>query len=234
MEDLEGRKEFSGEEVGTPYRRAREVIDSRVGSARKQAYNWRLFALGMVGVVILAVGGLIWQSMKSRVEPYVVEVGKEGEVRLVGKPQEKAYRPKEAVRESVAQEWMLDIRRRPADKGVLKDQLMDGYERVTGEAKGHLDSVLDEESPFEFIQDKRRAVTVTSVNKVGNGSYRLEWVEKVRNENGYLMGEREYVGIVDLEFRRAETEQQLKKNPLGLYVTHFSINRRANVSEEDE
>jgi type IV secretion system protein VirB5 len=233
MEDLEGRKQFEAEEVGTPYRRAKEVIDSRVGSARKQAYNWRLFALGMVGVVVLSVGGLIWQSMKSQVEPYVVEVGKEGRVRLVGKPEAKPYRPEEAVRKSVVEEWVMDVRRRPADKKVLKQQLMDAYERVTGGAKGHLDSMLDQESPFEFIQAKRRTVSMATVNKVGEGSYRLEWVEKMRNRDGYQMGTREYVGIVDLEFREAGTAQELKKNPLGLYVTHFSINRRANLSEEE-
>jgi len=37
-------------EAETPYRRAGQIWDQRIGSARVQARNWRLMALGCLGL----------------------------------------------------------------------------------------------------------------------------------------------------------------------------------------
>src|SRR4030081_1414964 len=58
----------------TPYQRAAQVWDERIGSARVQARNWRLMAFGCFSLACGLSGGLVWQSMQSRVTPYVVEV----------------------------------------------------------------------------------------------------------------------------------------------------------------
>jgi type IV secretory pathway TrbF-like protein len=46
----------------TPYQKAGQVWDERIGSARVQARNWRF---GFLGMLILSGGlaaGLVWQS----------------------------------------------------------------------------------------------------------------------------------------------------------------------------
>ncbi len=45
---------------GTPYQRAAAICDNRIGSARVQARNWRLFALGELAIVGGLALGLIW------------------------------------------------------------------------------------------------------------------------------------------------------------------------------
>ena len=53
----------------TPYQKAGQVWDERIGSARVQARNWRLFAFGNL---VLAGGlalGLIWQHTRGAVTP---------------------------------------------------------------------------------------------------------------------------------------------------------------------
>jgi len=50
----------------TPYQRAGQVWDERIGSARVQAKNWRL---AFFGTLILSGGltvGLVWQSARGR------------------------------------------------------------------------------------------------------------------------------------------------------------------------
>lgn len=61
-------------EPETPYQRAGQVWDERIGSARVQARNWRLMAFGGLLLSTGLSGGLLWQSMQGRVVPYVVEV----------------------------------------------------------------------------------------------------------------------------------------------------------------
>ena len=61
-------------EPETPYQRAGQLWDERIGSARVQARNWRLMAFGGLLLSAGLSSGLLWQSMQSRVVPYVVEV----------------------------------------------------------------------------------------------------------------------------------------------------------------
>src|SRR3546814_1886460 len=68
----------------TPYQRAAQMWDDRIGSARVQARNWRLMAFGCLILSAGLAGGSVWQSLQSRVTPYVVEVDKFGDVRAVG------------------------------------------------------------------------------------------------------------------------------------------------------
>src|SRR5438132_1489942 len=83
------------EEPITPYQKAAQVWDERMGSARVQAKNWRLMAFGSLALSLALAAGLIWQSSQSRITPYVVEVDKLGEVRAVG-PAVQSYEPADA------------------------------------------------------------------------------------------------------------------------------------------
>ena len=62
----------------TPYQKAAQVWDERIGSARVQARNWRMMAFGS----LLLSGGLsaalVWQSTQGTITPYVVEVDRLG------------------------------------------------------------------------------------------------------------------------------------------------------------
>src|SRR5262249_54495897 len=79
----------------TPYQRAAQLWDERIGSARVQARNWRLMSFGSLLLSAGLAAGVVWQSVQSRVTPYVVEVDKLGEVRAVG-PAIQSYEPNDA------------------------------------------------------------------------------------------------------------------------------------------
>jgi type IV secretory pathway TrbF-like protein len=81
-------------EPETPYQRAGQLWDERIGSARVQARNWRLMAfgglfLGMTGLSARWCGS----RLQSRVIPYVVEVDRLGEARSVDARGDRDYRP---------------------------------------------------------------------------------------------------------------------------------------------
>jgi VirB8 protein len=54
-------------EPETPYQRAAQVWDERIGSARVQARNWRLIAFGNLSLALGLFGCVIWQSARSTV-----------------------------------------------------------------------------------------------------------------------------------------------------------------------
>ena len=63
----------------TPYQRAAQVWDDRIGSARVQAKNWRLAFFGCLALSGGLAGGLVWQSARGTTTPWVGAV-----VKLVG------------------------------------------------------------------------------------------------------------------------------------------------------
>ena len=51
----------------TPYQKAGQLWDERIGSARVQAHSWRLAAFGSLTLAGGLAGALAWQSLQSRV-----------------------------------------------------------------------------------------------------------------------------------------------------------------------
>src|SRR5262249_24051155 len=79
----------------TPYQKAAQVWDERIGSARVQAYNWRLMALGSLMLSLMLAAILLWVGRSGSTTPYIVEVDPRGGARAVGPPAE-AYKPSDA------------------------------------------------------------------------------------------------------------------------------------------
>ena len=79
----------------TPYQKAAQVWDTRMGAARVQARNWRLMAFGCLVLSLGLSGGVVWQAGKSTIVPYVVELETGGTVRTIG-PAIENYKPSDA------------------------------------------------------------------------------------------------------------------------------------------
>src|SRR3546814_7889639 len=76
----------------TPYQRAAQVWDDRIGSARSAAKNWRLAFFGCLALSGGLSAGLVWQSARGHITPWVVEVDKLGAAQAVA-PADVDYRP---------------------------------------------------------------------------------------------------------------------------------------------
>ena len=76
----------------TPYQRAAQAWDDRIGSARVQARNWRLMAFGSLLLSAGLSGALVWQGARGSVTPWVVEVDRLGQTQAVA-PAVAGYKP---------------------------------------------------------------------------------------------------------------------------------------------
>lgn len=223
MDRSEMGGKFSAEgEVETRFRRARQVWDDRIGSARQSAFVWRtvgLIALLLAGMMGLA---LIWRSTAADVVPYVIEVDQEGTVRLVGTPETQDWDPGEGVQQYFLRQWIHDVRSVSTDRSVIREQLERAYDGVSGRAANLLDEHVEEDNPFE-MDDRTRTAEIDAVTRAGEEkSWRVEWVEKTRDAQGYLVKEERRVGIFELERIRPESVEDVEANALGLFVEYFS------------
>ena len=72
-------------EPETPYQRAAQAWDDRIGSARIQARNWRLIAFGCLAVSAGLAGGLVWQGARGTITPWIVEVDQDAAQAVTGR-----------------------------------------------------------------------------------------------------------------------------------------------------
>src|SRR3546814_14319701 len=67
----------------TPCKKAVQIWDDRIGSARVQAKNWRLAAFGSLLLASGFAGALVWQSARGTIVPWVVQVDQRGQTQAV-------------------------------------------------------------------------------------------------------------------------------------------------------
>ena len=200
----------------TPYHRAAQVWDDRIGSARVQARNWRLMAFGCLALAIGLSGGVIWQAGRSTITPYVIEVDTLGDVRAVG-PAVQAYDPTDAQIAYHLARFVENVRSLSADPIVVRQNWLRAYDYAASRAASTLNDYARQNDPFSQVGSKTVTVEVTSIVRASDDSFEVRWREETF-ENGALAGTARYTGVLSVVLQQPRTEEALRKNPLGIYV----------------
>ena len=203
-------------EPETPYHRAGQVWDDRIGSARVQARNWRLAFFGMLALSGSLAGGLVWQSARSSVTPWVVEVDKLGAARTVA-PAETGFRPSDPQIAWHLAHFIGQVRSLPADPVVLRLNWLEAYNFVTDKGALALNDYARAADPFGRIGRSQVSVDIVSVIRASDDSFRITWVERRYVDDALATTER-WSAIVTVVLQTPTDAERLKKNPLGIYV----------------
>ena len=114
-------------EPETPYQRAAQVWDERIGSARVQAKNWRLMAFGCLFLSAGFAAALVWQSARGTIVPWVVQVDNLGQAQAVA-PATADYRPTDPQVAWHLARFIEQVRSIPADAIVVRQNWLRAYE----------------------------------------------------------------------------------------------------------
>jgi type IV secretion system protein VirB5 len=213
----------------TPYQAAAQAWDERLGGARVQAKNWRLMAFGCLGLALLMAAGLVWQSGQSRVTPYVVEVDHAGEVRAVGAAVT-PYKPTDAQIAWYLSRFITDVRSLSIDPVVVRQNWLEAYGYTTDHGAATLNTYARAHDPFAHVGEDSVSVDVTSVVRVSDASFQVRWAEQHYHE-GTLTGTEHWTAMLTLVMQTPRTEQQVRRNPLGIYVSGLSWSRDLDASQ---
>ena len=200
----------------TPYQRAGQVWDERIGSARAQARNWRLMALGGLFLSGGLATGLLWQSLQSRIVPYVVEVDRLGQAQAVTEA-EKAYRPTDPQIAWHLSEFISNVRSVSLDPVVMRQNWLAAYGFVTDRGAHFLGDYARGENPFASVGERTVSIQVTSVVRASDRSFQVKWIE-TNFDRGSLAGTAHWTAILTIIEKPPSSADALRKNPLGIYV----------------
>ena len=212
----------------TPYQRAGQLWDERIGSARVQARNWRLIAFGCLGLSTALSGGLLWQSLQSRVVPYVVEVDRLGEARPVTLAEAGSH-PTDPQIAWFLSRFVTDVRPVSLDPVLMKQDWLAAYDFATKRGAAFLGDYERNADPFGHVGDRTVSIQVTSVVRASDRSFQVKWIETAY-ERGAPAGTSHWTAILTVVLSPPSTADTLRKNPLGLYVDAIDWSRELDAA----
>ncbi|MER8372330.1 conjugal transfer protein TrbF [Mesorhizobium sp. M1406] len=210
-------------EPETPYQRAAQVWDERIGSARVQARNWRLMAFGCLVLSAGFASALVWQSARGNVVPWVVEVDRTGEARTV-EPAVADYRPTDPQIAFHLARFVEQVRSISADPIIVRQNWLRAYEFTTDRGATALNDYARSNDPFTRVGKQQVAVEVSSVIRASPDSFRVAWNER-RYENGQLAGTERWTAILTVVIQPPRDAERLRRNPLGVFINAINWSR---------
>ncbi|MGM4929615.1 conjugal transfer protein TrbF [Tardiphaga sp. 619_E2_N8_5] len=200
----------------TPYQKAAQVWDDRIGSARVQAKNWRLMAFGCLALSTGLAGSLVWQSTLGTITPWVVEVDRLGQAQRVA-PANTDYQPTDSQIAYHLARFIEDVRGLPADAIVLRQNWLRAHDFTTDRGAAALNDYARTNDPFARLGKVQVSVEVSSVIRASPESFRVAWVQRAY-DNGSLSSTERWTAILSVVIETPRDADRLRKNPLGVYV----------------
>jgi len=209
--------------VLSPYARAAQDWDERIGSARAQARNWRLAAFGAMALAALALGGFIYTANQTRIATYVVAVNERGQPgRIV--LADKLYQPTTSEIAYFLADWVSLVRSKSTDGVVIRGNWQRAYNFITPQAELTLNIFARSNDPFAKVGEEARTIEVETVLPRSKDTYQVTWRETLYT-NGAPGTPETWTGLFGVRIAPPQTEQALRANPLGIFITSFQWSR---------
>ncbi len=200
----------------TPYQKAAQIWDERIGSARVQAKNWRYMAFGSLILSAGFAAALVWQSARGTVVPWVVQVDNLGQAQSVAAATAD-YRPTDPQVAWHLARFVEQVRSIPADPIIVRQNWLRAYEWTTDRGAAALNDYARANDPFAKVGKQQIAVEVSSVIRASADSFRVAWTER-RYEDGKLSATERWTAILTIAVQPPRDAERLKANPLGIYI----------------
>ena len=219
----------AGQQLVTPFLRARQEWDERTGAILAQKANWqRATALLALAVMVLA-GAVIMVAQQVTVKAYVVEVAETGQVRTVGILPHEWQGQHLAPVEFLVRQWLLWVRTLSTDPVVFSQNWEQARDFMTAKCSAMLG---------EYIRQQQERLTQgeTVQIKFGNmlpvaghaRSFAVEWEERTYGQQGYELSHQQWKGIFKIAIFPPKEVSALKelRNPLGVFIEEVQWSER--------
>ena len=198
-------------EPDTPYHRAGQLWDMRIGDARVQAKNWRLMALGGLFLTVGLSSALVWQSLQSRVVPYVVEVDRLGQAQAVARA-DAEYRPTDPQIAWHLGRFITHIRARSLDAVLMRHNWLAAYDFATARGAVFLGEYARAAEPFAEVGRHTVSVQVTSIVRASDD------IRRETRPARHRLGRRRLLAVPDSHFEAdSHSRQRIPSRRTSVY-----------------
>ena len=226
-----GRRQGENE---NPYLAARRTWNDQAAANVASRQMWQVLGILALMIALAGVGGVIYIGSQSKFVPYVVQVDKHSQAIAVAPAQRAGDVDPRVVHASVAS-FVSDIRMVTPDVALQRKavyrvySMLSSKDAATAKSNDWLNGTEDS-SPFRRAEKETVSIEITSVLPQTPDTWQVDWVETVRDRQGIVKGQpykmRALVTVYTVQTTPQTTEDQIRNNPLGIYVRDFSWSKQ--------
>ena len=217
-------------ENDNPYLSARRTWNDHMRGVASSRNMWQMLAILALMIALAAVGGMIHIGSQSKFVPYVVQVDKLGAAVAVSRADIATAADSRVIHAAVAS-FITDLRMVTPDVALQRSAVFRAYallspnDAATAKATEWLNGT-EASNPFKRAATETVNIEITSVIPQSPETWQVDWIEKVFDRKGQAALEpfkmRALLTVYTVEPTTSTTEEQIRNNPLGIYVRDFS------------
>ena len=214
-----------------PYLNARRAWNEHAGAIIGSRRIWQTVALASLLIAVGALGGIVHLARQSKFVPYVVEVDTLGQAVAVGRADIAAEADDRIVHATLAA-FIRDVRMVSFDRNAQNDAIWRVFSMLqSGDpAIGKITDYMKDPvtSPAKRASEFSVGVEISSVLRQTRDTWEITWTERVWNRQGVRTEQYRMRGLLTISIippTTATTEEEIRKNPMGIFVRDFTWSR---------
>ena len=177
-------------------------------------------------IVVLSCGIVFFLLKRTQIVPCLITMNDFGQTQYVGKVSRKNYQnfniPEVAVRYQI-KDFINLYKSLSSDKEVVKKNIEKAYHLLTAVSASKYSTFLRENNPYKDFGDYTKEVRFeTDPLKISKDTYQVDFKITKRTITGIITEETRQRAVISVKTLEP-TEEDIKDNPLGIYITDFDI-----------
>ena len=221
-------------ENDNPYLSARRTWNDHIAGVVSSRQTWQMLAVLSLMITLASVGGMIHIGSQSKFVPYVVEVDRLGQAVAVAPALLATTVEQRVVHASVAS-FISDARLVTPDVALQRKAIFRMYsmlskaDAATTKANTWLNGSADS-NPFIRAAKETVSTEIVSVIPQTADTWQVDWMESVHDRQGGILQPpfrmRALVTVYTVPATSQTTEEEVRNNPLGIYIRDFSWSKQ--------
>ena len=213
-----------------PYLNGTRTWNDFISGQVAQRKMWQVTALTSLMCMMLCIMGVIYIGSQSKITPYIVEVDSLGRSQFMGVIPTYENIDQRVIN-VILTDFISDYRTVSSDVDLGIKFINRLFAKLDPNDTAHtkIAEQFSKNNPIEEGKSKTVDVKVTAILQISPQSYAIEWTETTRDRSrsGKITDIGKYKSIVTV--KNTDTSnmsfEQLQNNPVGLYITDFSLQR---------
>jgi type IV secretory pathway TrbF-like protein len=183
-----------------------------------------LICMGLLAALVAACIALAVMAPLKTVIPFVLEKAEDGAV-MPAPLSAQQYQPGSAEKRYFIAQWARQLL--TLDPHLTQQYLSEAYLVTRGKATVEFTDWVQRNAPMaELKRDPTltRTVSISSISLVEDEVALVRVATERRNAGNPLAAREKFILTIHFATVLPKTEQELLKNPVGLFVTHFLVN----------
>ena len=221
-------------ESANPYLSARrtwnDLMQAQVASRR----SWELIAILCLLIALASVGGIASIGSQSKFIPFLYQVDPHGHATAIG-PVEQASPADPRVLAATIGEFIANARLVTVDAALQRKAVYQVYAMLSEQdpATSKMNQWMngtEDSNPFTRAETETVTVDISTVLPQTADTWEVTWLESVWDRKGEVKTQpvpmRALVTVYRAEPSTTVTEDELRRNPLSVYVRDFSWSKQ--------